>query len=629
MQRFTLLLLAALSLNGCFDSDGDNTPHNKPNDEAPSIGTTPVVPPTTPIEPPSASGPAHLLEVYMAQTHVLRPTDRFFRLVSKRDALFIARVESDTEVLTIEVLDSLGRSLGNLALKGSAQLDKTAGNHPAPFTLAHSVRIPGDWVLPGMQIRLMHGQQQLTLERPNVGAPNVLTFYGIPIVLYGKAIDSLPPNSLVMSPKYQEEYAARLPVSRFDYKAMPALELDKLVVRPNGQSPGEFLPVQPSCSSAQPQGSGCDFIRVFNAVYEYLGLLMAANGDYEVADYYGAVIADNLFSGVGGNSRGTGIGWGGLMHHEMGHAYGLGHAHEEYQKAYTSEFNSHFPSGSKQFPYAASLPGDDNGNIGDTWGYDLNRREFISPYIYNPDGTIKRHKGDPSSFNGGMDLEPGHIYTMFSDSNVSRIQTHLEGYGKVLGKIHYDPDSNQPLRWNYDQNRYDEVPYPTPCAMPPSCSGPGDLPIERNVPVLTLFGSISRTSPELTLINTPYAHEGNLIRLYDPTLASDIQELSKQYASYCIASGCQYVLRLSERINGQVHQRHILLRAGFFAPFRWEINGLRSGADDPNSSDSLTRWAVNIRSQDNLEKVEVLFKDHAENGLVPGEGEVITSWTVP
>src|SRR5690606_33485292 len=111
------------------------------------------------------------------------------------------------------------------------------------------------------------------------------------------------------------------------------------------------------------------------------------------------------------------------------------------------------------------------------------------------------------------------------------------------------------------------------------------------------------------------ARNGNLVRLYDPTLAADLQELTDQYRWYCAASGCQYVLRLSERLDGQLRQRHILLRTGFFAWHQWEKDSLKAGADDANSGDSFTRWAVNIRPQGSLEKVEVLFKDHAERGM--------------
>jgi len=642
MRKLSCLLLATLVLNGCFESKGgsksskgsDNTNNTSPVSPTSDVdvppGTPTVSPPVPPTEPPSTSSPAHLLDVYIAQTHVLRPEDRFFRLVSERDALFVARVENDSQVLTIEVLDRLGGMLGNLKLKGPDQLDKTAGNRPAPFTLAHSVRIPAAWINPGMQIRLLHGQQQLSIERPSVGAPNILTFNSVPVVLFSRPLDSLPAGSLAMSTKHRDEYVARLPVSRLDYRALPPLQLDRLALRPTEQSPGEFLLAWPHCQNDQPLSAGCDGYRIIEGVYDYLELLMAANGEEDIAHYYGRILDDNIFGGVGGSGLGTGHDWDGIMHHEMAHAFGLGHAGEDFQKTFDSDFNSHFPAGSKRFPYAASLPGDSsiNGNVGSTWGYDLNRSEFIAPYLYAPDGTIKQHKQD-ATHGGGTHLEAGHIYAMLADAYVSRVQTHLEGYSNRPGKIHYDATTNQLQRWNYDQNRYDTVPYPAPCPQRPMCSGPGDLPIEHQLPVISLFGSISRTTPELTLVHAPYAHTGNLIRLYDPTQASDLQELREQYNLYCADAGCQYVLRITESVGGQLHQRHILLRAGFFDWGDWEENILKPGADDPNSEDSFIRWAVNIRPLGELEKVEVLFKNHAQNGLILGEGEVVAIWTKP
>jgi len=662
MLRLICLLIAALTLNGCFDSGGGSKSPKEKNDSnttnpisvpPDNIGppdepittppvtpqTPPVDPPTIPpIEPPSTASPAHLLDVYLAQTHVLRPEDRFFRLVAGRDVLFIARVENDNQTLAIEVLDHLGGLLGNLALKGPEQLDKTAGNGPAPFTLGHSARIPGNWVHPGMQIRLLHGQQQLTLEHPSVGAPNVLTYYSVPFVLFGRTLDSLPPDGLAMSHEHREEYAARLPVNRFDYRAMPPLLLDRLVLEPNDQSPGLLLPVWPDCPRTQSQSPECDVYRAMGGILAYLDLLKTANGEGDIAHYYGLVFNERrmqngyseIWGGLGGGDVGVGDSWLDVMHHEMGHAYGLGHAGEDFQEIFDRDFNSHFSAGSKQFPYAASSPGDsrENGNVGDTWGYDLNRREFIPPYLYNSDGSIRQHKQDPMQSGAGH-REAGYLYSMFADAYVSRIQTHLEGYINRLGKIHYDAATNRLLRWNYDQNRYDPVPYPTPCTQRPACYGPGDIPIEHDVPVITLIGSISRTTSELNLIHPPYSRNGNLIRLYDPTLIGDLQELREHYNWYCADAGCQYVLRLSERIDGQLRHRHILLRAGFFEWHQWERNILKAGADNPNSGDSFTRWSVNIRPQGNLEKVEILFKDQAQQGLLSGEGEVVASWTAP
>src|SRR5690606_3623729 len=158
-------------------------------------------------------------------------------------------------------------------------LDKTAGNGPAPFTLAHSVRLPAAWVRPGMQVRLLHGEQNLGLEKPGVGAPTVITHYSVPFVLFGRSLDSLPADGLAMSAERTREYAARLPVSRFDYRAAPPLRLDRLILRPTGSAPGEALPVWPDCPTTQAQSPVCDGYRAMGGVLDYLHLLKNANGE--------------------------------------------------------------------------------------------------------------------------------------------------------------------------------------------------------------------------------------------------------------------------------------------------------------------------------------------------------------
>jgi hypothetical protein len=148
------------------------------------------------------------------------------------------------------------------------------------------------------------------------------------------------------------------------------------------------------------------------------------------------------------------------------------------------------------------------------------------------------------------------------------------------------------------------------------------LPLSRNVPVhaivftasvsgvvetfdataLTYADTVSY-DPNLTQIYPPLSGTGNLLRLFDPTNATDRLAVTPNTGKYyflCRGSGCDYSLRVTFADDSL---QHYLVKDGFRS---WFSDGLPATVNDTTQSAGYRTWALNIPGVKALKKIELL-----------------------
>ena len=120
-----------------------------------------------------------------------------------------------------------------------------------------------------------------------------------------------------------------------------------------------------------------------NTALGIVNLLAKLDGEKPAGTlYYGSIvqldsngISTDTFGGLGGYGRGVGgVGFGGVMWHELGHAYGLGHAGGEYENG-----NYPYPNG---------------GHAGSAWAYNLHKNMMMDVFAQ---GTMNLTTGCKSN----------------------------------------------------------------------------------------------------------------------------------------------------------------------------------------------------------------------------------------
>jgi hypothetical protein len=194
---------------------------------------------------------------------------------------------------------------------------------------------------------------------------------------------------------------------------------------------------------------------------------------------------------------------------------------------------------------------------------------------------------------GQGDQEVGFFYRHFSDFGVNRMQSYIEGKVAVFRNgNHYkwdDQDGDYTRSVSSDGVRY---------------------PIEHDVQVISVMASTTLSDMNVNMVYPPIGpYEGNLILTFDPTNASDRATADDVF---CPSGGCDFTLRVMQ--GGQ--QKTYMLAA----------SGTTGG--DPYSNSSLKTAAVNLRASDGaVTQVELLLTPDAEVNGLPGDPEVLSTWT--
>ncbi|MBS0344515.1 MAG: peptidase M66, partial [Proteobacteria bacterium] len=404
-----------------------------------------------------------MLDLQLAQTHVLpdgklswsAPTppnaSETLHLVGSRDTLALVRLGA-TDAVAPAIEAMLGdQSLGTMPLDPPAALPPTEANGPAYAADLYSATLPASWLKPGLALRVKASNYSAgTARAVVVGADMAFSVRMLPIYLFGanEANTQRPLASIASLPAdAQTEALAKWPITRLEASIHPArmVQWPELAIMPRADGSGTPQPAYVARSASDYRDGG------FGAMYTLIDIVQAlrkANGDGPMSvHYYAPIIALDAagnYRGTGGGVGGSSVGVGddayaGIFIHEQGHAFGLPHAGEAYDKG--------------NYPYAwGSL----NGSA---WGYDTGRREFLAPFVPSSarsyagcsannygghlralDAAGRCVKQDPMQ-SGDGDQAAGYRFATFSDYDTAIIQRYFEGATTLDSKGAHVPSS--------------------------------------------------------------------------------------------------------------------------------------------------------------------------------------------
>ena len=209
----------------------DNKP-DKPGNKPDKPGNKPDNKPSTPV-----SGKCLILnEVYFAQTHVLPPSHRYFKLVSERKALLKVQVTKNSKssdnctmpAVTAE-LNLKGRNQ-IFDLNGPATLPKSFEKAPGKvqhtYDDSFTVMIPAGWIKPGLKVTVKADDTSTTFNNLKIGAPNrfSMTLFDLKFfrdVSKGKFLEG-----------WFEELVAKFPTAGIELRRLPPIILNEVVMLP-------------------------------------------------------------------------------------------------------------------------------------------------------------------------------------------------------------------------------------------------------------------------------------------------------------------------------------------------------------------------------------------------------------
>lgn len=605
---------------------------------------------------PAATTALGITSLELAQTHVLPaqgkdwvpPTppmaSESLHATGGREALALLRLAaSDAQNPSLEGRDAAGTVLGTVALNAPAALPATEANGSAYASDLYSATVPASWMRVGLQLRAKADNYLASAAHaPKIGGDFPFTVRVLPFYLFG-ANDSnsgLPLSQTGTPPAdAAAEMFAKWPIATLSIANHPAgrVSWPSLVISPRSDSSGTAQPAYVVVNGNQQK----DGFAAMNSVLAILRQIKTANGEGPVSvQYYAPLImlgSNGSYSapggGLGGGDVGTGdSNYGGIFIHEQGHAFGLPHQGEAHDAG--------------RYPY-------DWGSLkGSLWGYDLNKKQFLAPFVPS---TASRHascastnfagharatdeqgrcvKNDPMQ-SGSGDQASDYRFATFSDYSTAMMQRYLEGVTTVAsngsthsysgGKIVQDAGfASGYKRWDTIDRQW--------VSFDPATTQGGifglnqNLPITRNVAVHTVVATLSNAGTAgATTVYPPFSYTGNRLQYIDSSNASDRASITPDTGTffwYCRNGGCDYTVRATYA-NGTV--RHLLFQGGF-RPFNQPTGAPPASASDPVNGNSFRSFTVNFPNDGALSRVELLSTPMVWQGM-PASPAVLASW---
>ena len=518
-------------------------------------------------------------QVYLAQTHVLKPDDPLFKLVGNRDTLLKVQViaPNGTPVPTVTADLSLGNDTTTLTLDAPSAIQETfedkLGKVNHRYYDSFTNVIPAEWVKPGLHVSVKAGSS--TVEHDiKVGAPTLVKMNMFDVHYFGLSGYDYPAGTF-------EELEAKWPVSDFILERVRNIIFPELVVPARAGAPN----VRVSSKQDYKDQTGLNFDGEQAAALQWVEALSASGGNFDVAMQY-ITIQGVPAGGQAGGFDGVGAPSVGILNHELGHALSLPHW-----------------GNNAAYPYKGTMYGIDpqpgvymGTHVGPTWAFDLRTLTFIPPTVQvktvASQDLVGYYKKSPMQGGGTGDQEVGFLMRHFSDYGVNKMQNYLEGKVAVLRDGNY-------YKWNATEGDY----------TTPVNSSEVRYPVQQDVQVISVMAATSLTSMDINMVYTPIGpYSGNLIRRFDPTVAADRTAAASGFAP---SGGCDFSLRI---VQGGQTKIYMLAASGV-------SNG------DPLSSSSMKTAAVNLPATDGeITKVELLLTPDAEDNGLPANPQVLYTW---
>lgn len=595
---------------GCDSGGNPNNPNADGGSETPSIPAFAfqlLRPPAIPSAECQGVGSttAVIERVQFAQTILFETSDPLFHLAANRNTAMRVVVTGSGSAPDVRVTaEANGTTLGSVCLVGPASLAPAEPSDPGASG-AFVGSLPAEWVVAGLELTVTAGDATHTVASAelNIGPAPVFTFVTMDWLLWGFSTPTPLPA------RFGEEFGARLPVSAVQFAAFPvspALDVLPIEPRDDGISPSgsrASMPAQlatelPHCSPADVEAEQCagwGGYGVLSAVYLLTSKVQAANGLARAAHWYGALAQGAAVGGgIGGGVTGSGDDYGGTFNHELGHAFDMPHWGDV---LYTRT------NGDARHPYTGQYTYDVDtlygGGVGDSWAFDPAAPTFFINPVCPSTG---KERQDPMQRWGDMCIAAGGTYDYFSDYSAHYAFRYFTGAATTYAgtvasprdatgnttppfslppaggrpNMVIDPAGGAPRfeRWDAASGEY--------VTLGPVAGSELDFemnyPLEWDVPVYTLWGSFSTTTPEATVILPPMLYRGGLPRTIDPTDPEDFTRLKASVGDFVFWYGADLVV---EAVFDDGTVRRALVRE---APRgEGELNG-----------QSFAHWAVNI-----------------------------------
>lgn len=585
----------------------------------------------------SGGGSEELRGVWLAQTHVERVGGladlafaeealsrqvgreglRMLKLVGGRSTLLLVDAPAsgdDTLGVSVEVLDAGGEPLFTATLEAptapSPRPARDLGELVHDFTTSYSTIVPGEHVVPGMQIQLRYqrgDEVETEVHAIEVGAPTVLRNTMFDFDYFRTRGDR------ILADAVNEEVGWKLPVRELRVQRVDTL-IRRAVIAPHEQTLEGVVYRTPWIAAtsfedwaARAEAStGVSWLprndRSVDHTHMLLGSLLAAGGQSYIVGMHG-----NFNDGTNGNFKGRGgsnllssstssnvLNARNLFLHEFSHTLDLWHWHQ---------------GAGANYPYKGEMFGiEDSANgthCGPVWRWrppelgDGPRGAFVAPYLTTEAGTRRYRRVVSTS--GSRDDRPTEFEELvgtFSDWDVRVTQEWLESVVRV-----WNSDLSAWATWDHATSSYARRVGGTPGT---------DLPLDPEpVSVYSVLVAASVTVPDANLVYDPIGpYDSGLLRRFDPRTPDDVAAAAA-LEGYCPDGGCDYSVRVVQRGVARV----FMLRAS-------EASG------EPTSDDALRHVAINVPSSDGEpERIELLATPDAQLLGMPVAPDVLDVWT--
>lgn len=516
------------------------------------------------------------VNVFFAQTHVQKPNDPFFKLISDRKVLIKVQVSSPTVTIApnINVVAFLNGKSTTIQLTGPATLPQILNLNPGivnhNFLDSYTALIPAEWVKSGLNLTLNVGSQIFLFRDLKIGAPNKIVMNMFDVHFFSLSAGNYANG-------WKEELEEKLPISSIELRRVPNILFKELSMQPREGAKS----VRITSRENYKQLTGINFDGEQDITTTWINALKLAAGKNtkNVALFYlniygvfaGGQASSQSFAGVG---SGTNLG---ILSHELGHVFSLPHWGDFASYPYKGELLGILPQSTVY-----------NGtHVGPTWGYDSKKNLFIPPTVQNNSvgGEKGKYKNDPMQGGGVGDQERGFIFRHFSDYSVDRMKNFVEGWLVI-----WNETSNTYASWNSTNKSYSNT----------KTNNGIEYPLTRNTQVISILASVCSSEPQANIVYPPIGpYTSGLIKLFDPRVSTD--RLSAVSLSYCPTGGCDVSVKVVQNNTESI----------YMLPQSVDKTKL------PTDAASFTTSAINLNASAGVvTKIELLDTPNAQiNGL--------------